>query len=99
MTSGERGLAGADPGRRLVSLTVNGSRRLVPAAAVLLAALRDDLGLTGAKLGCGEGACGACTVLVDGEPDKACQRTAESAASRRITTIEGLGPRAGGLGG
>jgi isoquinoline 1-oxidoreductase len=73
-----------------VTFIINGSRQSVPAAATLISALRDHLGLTGAKLGCGEGACGACTVLIDGEPVKSCQRTAASAAGQRITTIEGL---------
>jgi isoquinoline 1-oxidoreductase len=77
-----------DPER--VVLTVNGTDRLVPSSAVLLFALRDELGLTGAKPGCGEGACGSCTVLVDGEPVRACQQQAGSMAGRRITTIEGL---------
>lgn len=57
--------------------------------------LRRDLGLTGAKLGCGEGACGACTVLVDGTPVLACQRRAGDVAGRSVTTIEGLADAAG----
>ena len=61
----------------------------------LLAFLRRDLGLTGAKLGCGEGACGACTVLVDGMPVLACQRRAGDVAGRSVTTIEGLADAAG----
>src|SRR5262245_31371366 len=56
----------------------------------LLAAVRDRLGLTGAKLGCGEGECGACTVLLDGEPVRSCQRSVESVAGGMVTTIEGL---------
>ncbi len=74
-----------------VSFNVNGWHRSVPAASDLIDALRGQLGLTGTKLGCGEGECGACTVLIDGEPVRSCQRTAASAAGRRITTIEGLG--------
>jgi nicotinate dehydrogenase subunit B len=58
--------------------------------ASLLAYLRSDLGLTGVKEGCGEGACGACTVLVDGRPVLACQLRAEEVAGHSVTTIEGL---------
>jgi aerobic-type carbon monoxide dehydrogenase small subunit (CoxS/CutS family) len=56
----------------------------------LLEVLRDDLGLTGAKYGCGEGRCGACTVLVDGTPTRSCNTTVGTAAAHEITTIEGL---------
>jgi aerobic-type carbon monoxide dehydrogenase small subunit (CoxS/CutS family) len=56
----------------------------------LLGVLRDDLGLTGAKYGCGEGRCGACTVLVDGEPIRSCITKLGAVAARAITTIEGL---------
>ena len=56
----------------------------------LLSVLRDDLGLTGAKYGCGEGRCGACTVLVDGEPVRSCVTRLGAVAAREITTIEGL---------
>jgi len=75
---------------RLINLTINEAPAQLPDSAPLLPALRDRLGLTGAKVGCGEGACGACTVLVDGEPVRSCQRTAGSVAGRAITTIEGL---------
>ena len=75
---------------RQITFTVNGTIASVPESAPLLSALRDELGLTGAKPGCGEGACGACTVLLDGEPVRSCQRTAGSVAGRTITTIEGL---------
>jgi isoquinoline 1-oxidoreductase len=61
----------------------------------LLAFLRAGLGLRGAKLGCGEGACGACTVLVDGVPVLACQRRAGEVAGRSVVTIEGLADAAG----
>src|SRR5262245_6637708 len=57
----------------------------------LLELLRDDLGLTGAKYGCGEGRCGACTVLVDGAPVRSCVTALRTVATREITTIEGLG--------
>ena len=56
----------------------------------LLDVLRDDLGLTGAKYGCGEGRCGACTVLIDGEPARSCITKLGAVAAREITTIEGL---------
>jgi len=56
----------------------------------LLTALRDELGLTGTKYGCGEGQCGACTVLMDGTPRRSCQIPVSAAASKPITTIEGL---------
>src|ERR1700686_5281643 len=57
---------------------------------MLLWVLRDDLGLTGSKYGCGEGQCGACTVLVDGAPTRSCVTHATSVAGKPITTIEGL---------
>jgi len=56
----------------------------------LLAVLRDVLGLTGTKYGCGEGQCGACTVLIAGAPRRSCQIPVRAAASKSITTIEGL---------
>jgi aerobic-type carbon monoxide dehydrogenase small subunit (CoxS/CutS family) len=56
----------------------------------LLYALRDELGLTGSKYGCGEGQCGACTVLVDGTPRRSCMLPVSDAAGKSITTIEGL---------
>lgn len=52
--------------------------------------LRDELGLTGTRFGCGIGLCGCCTVLADGEPIRSCQTTATEVAQRRITTLEGL---------
>jgi len=57
----------------------------------LLYALRNALGLTGTKFGCGAGQCGSCTVLIDGEPARSCVVTVSAAAGHRITTIEGLG--------
>jgi aerobic-type carbon monoxide dehydrogenase small subunit (CoxS/CutS family) len=77
----------------VTELRVNGSKVRVDADAgrSLLNVLRDDLGLTGAKYGCGEGRCGACTVLVDGEPVRSCITTVRTAAAHEITTIEGLG--------
>jgi nicotinate dehydrogenase subunit A len=56
----------------------------------LLGVLRDDLGLTGAKYGCGEGRCGACTVLIDGAPTRSCITKLGAVAAREITTVEGL---------
>lgn len=82
---------------RQITFTVNGTSAQAPGSALLLSALRDQLGLTGAKLGCGAGACGACTVLVDGEPVRSCQRTAGSVQGRAIVTVEGLGGPGGGL--
>ncbi len=62
----------------------------IPAERSLLEVLREDLGLRGAKPACGEGACGACTVLLDGEPVRACVTEACAAAGRSVTTIEGV---------
>lgn len=56
----------------------------------LLSVLRDELGLTGTKYGCGEGQCGACTVLMDGAPRRSCQIPVSAAAAKSVTTIEGL---------
>ncbi len=58
----------------------------------LLSILRDELGLTGTKYGCGEGQCGACTVLVAGEPVRACQLSVEEVGARPVLTVEGLAP-------
>jgi aerobic-type carbon monoxide dehydrogenase small subunit (CoxS/CutS family) len=75
-----------------VTLRVNGSARDVDvtAADTLLVVLRDALDLTGTKYGCGEGQCGACTVLVDGQAARSCQSKAATLQGRAITTIEGL---------
>lgn len=74
-----------------MNVTVNGEGRDVPnARRNLLSYLRFDLGLTGAKYGCGEGLCGACTVLVDGQPLKACMSNVGAVAGGSITTIEGV---------
>jgi nicotinate dehydrogenase subunit A len=62
----------------------------VDAERTLLSVLRHELGLTGTKYGCGEGNCGACTVLIDGEATRSCITPVTSAGGREITTIEGL---------
>lgn len=79
---------------RRVRLSVNGGvyERDVEPRRTLLDTLRDDLGLTGAKLGCDMGQCGACTVLVDGEAVYACLLLTVEMAGRAITTVEGLAP-------
>jgi nicotinate dehydrogenase subunit A len=77
---------------RVTELQVNGTRRRIDADSdrSLLSVLRDDLDLTGTKYGCGEGQCGACTVLIDGQPAHSCRVKVGTAAGRQITTIEGL---------
>jgi aerobic-type carbon monoxide dehydrogenase small subunit (CoxS/CutS family) len=76
-----------------VALKVNGEAHLVdvPPTRRLLSVLRDDLALTGAKHGCGEGACGACAVLLDGRPVASCLLPVGAAEGRAVTTVEGLG--------
>ncbi len=76
------------------TLNVNGKAYTVnvDASTPLLWTLRDVLGLTGTKYGCGIEVCGACTVLVNGEPEKSCDMDTSSAAGKKITTIEGLSP-------
>jgi aerobic-type carbon monoxide dehydrogenase small subunit (CoxS/CutS family) len=77
---------------KTIELHVNGVRQRIDVdpEASLLGVLRDGLGLTGSKYGCGEGLCGACTVLIDGAPARSCVTPAGGAAGKRITTIEGL---------
>ncbi|MFP5353583.1 MAG: (2Fe-2S)-binding protein [Gemmatimonadota bacterium] len=77
-----------------ITLTVNGTRRTFDGDPTmpLLWYLRDELGLTGAKYGCGIAACGSCTVHVDGQPVRACTRRMESLDGVSVTTIEGLHP-------
>jgi aerobic-type carbon monoxide dehydrogenase small subunit (CoxS/CutS family) len=74
------------------TLQVNGQRHTVTTdvARPLLYVLREDLKLTGTKYGCGEGQCGACTVLIDGKRNHSCMVPAKEAADKAITTIEGL---------
>jgi aerobic carbon-monoxide dehydrogenase small subunit len=77
---------------RMLSFTVNGRKRRVrvPPMKRLLDVLREDCRLTGTKEGCGEGECGACTVLVDGAPVNSCLVPAAQMEGRRIVTVEGL---------
>jgi len=79
---------------RITELNVNGRRRRIDADPdrTLLSVLRDDLDLTGAKYGCGEGQCAACTVLVEGQAAKSCLAKVGAMAGKRIVTIEGLAP-------
>jgi CO/xanthine dehydrogenase Mo-binding subunit/aerobic-type carbon monoxide dehydrogenase small subunit (CoxS/CutS family) len=82
-----------NPRLPLTAFEVNGSSVALPVSPVrrLSSVLRDDLHLTGVKVGCDAGDCGACTVLVDGEPVCACLMPVASATSTKITTVEGLG--------
>ncbi len=75
-----------------ITLLVNGKKRAIDVSpeTPLLWVLRDTLGLTGTKFGCGMALCGACTVLVDGEAVRSCQLGVGEARGKRITTIEGL---------
>jgi aerobic-type carbon monoxide dehydrogenase small subunit (CoxS/CutS family) len=74
------------------TLAINGAEHTVEVSAdhSLLSVLRENLNLTGTKYGCGEGQCGACTVLVAGRPVRSCRTPVVSAAGKKITTIEGL---------
>jgi isoquinoline 1-oxidoreductase alpha subunit len=75
-----------------ITLNINGASQTVDIEpeTPLLWVLRDNLGLTGTKYGCGIAACGVCTVHLDGQPVRACQTAASAAAGKRVTTIEGL---------
>jgi aerobic-type carbon monoxide dehydrogenase small subunit (CoxS/CutS family) len=75
-----------------MDLNINGVRRGVQSdpERPLLYVLRDELDLTGTKYGCGEGQCGACTVLLDGTPVRSCRTPLRSAHGKKVTTIEGL---------
>lgn len=77
---------------QIIELTVNDQRREIMVAPrdVLIDVLRKSLGLTGSKIGCRHGHCGACTVLIDGKPSIACLTIALSCQGKEITTIEGL---------
>ena len=76
----------------MMKLTVNGKTHDIDVESdtPLLWVIRDEVGLTGTKFGCGVGACGACTVLLEGEPTRSCVLPMSSVAGRSITTIEGL---------
>jgi len=78
--------------QRITELHVNGNKLRVDANSdrSLLSVLRDDLDLTGSKYGCGEGQCGACTVLIDGVATRSCVTTVGAAAGKKLTTIEAL---------
>ena len=79
-----------------VTVTINGGRRqlVVPPNQVVADLLRDELQLTGCKIGCDQAVCGACTVLVDGQPTAACTTFAFELDGKAVTTIEGLGAAA-----
>ncbi|MPZ60255.1 MAG: 2Fe-2S iron-sulfur cluster binding domain-containing protein [Propionibacteriales bacterium] len=83
-----------------IRLHVNGTAYdvTVPARRLLSDALRHDLGLTGTHVGCEHGVCGACTVLIDGEPTRSCLMLAVAAEGHEITTVEGLAEDDGTLG-
>jgi len=76
------------------TLSVNGKKRTVDVdpETPLLWVLRDTIGLTGTKYGCGEGYCGSCTIHVDGEATRSCTLAVESLGDKKVTTIEGLSP-------
>ena len=78
--------------QRVTELLVNGNKLRVDADSdrTLLSVLRDDLDLTGSKYGCGEGQCGACTVLIDGVATRSCVTRVGAAAGKKLTTIEGV---------
>ncbi len=76
----------------MITLNVNGNRHVVDASpdTPLLWVLREKLGLMGTKYGCGIGLCGACTVHIDGEPQRSCLMEVKDAQGKKITTIEGI---------
>ncbi|MEZ4451118.1 MAG: (2Fe-2S)-binding protein [Nannocystaceae bacterium] len=88
------GATAIGPGPAPLRLQVNGEARTleVPPSTTLLVALRDHLGLRAAKEVCDRGACGACMVLVDGEPMNSCMMLAHDGEGRELTTVEGLAP-------
>jgi aerobic carbon-monoxide dehydrogenase small subunit len=77
-----------------IELLVNGASvaQAVPVRLLLSDLLRDELGLTGTHVGCEHGVCGACTVLLDGQPVRSCLTLAVAADGREVTTVEGLSP-------
>jgi isoquinoline 1-oxidoreductase alpha subunit len=80
----------------MISLTVNGKARQVDVDpnTPILWVLRDTLGMTGTKFGCGAALCGACTVHLNGQPIRSCSTPVSAAVGKKITTIEGLSPNA-----
>jgi aerobic-type carbon monoxide dehydrogenase small subunit (CoxS/CutS family) len=76
------------------TLTINGKPRSVSSSpdTPLLWVLRDELGMTGTKFGCGKGLCGSCTVIANGEPIRSCSTAVGDVSGQKITTIEGLSP-------
>ena len=78
----------------MISLTVNGKRHDLDVSSdmPLLWVIRDSIGLTGTKFGCGLSQCGACTVHLDGEPVRSCVTPVSSVGTKRVTTVEGLSP-------
>jgi aerobic-type carbon monoxide dehydrogenase small subunit (CoxS/CutS family) len=73
-------------------LNINGEQHevIVEPDVALLTVLRDELNITGSKFGCGEGVCGACTVLIDGKPSRSCITPVSAVAGKEVITIEGL---------
>jgi isoquinoline 1-oxidoreductase alpha subunit len=90
----EDGISTAEKSTLMVQLRINGTERRIDADPnmPLLWVVRDLLGLTGTKFGCGVGACGACTVHLDGQPIRSCITALSDATDHDITTIEGLSP-------
>lgn len=80
------------PNLHTITFTLNGRKlqKTIPASTMLLNFIRDELNLKGAKPGCEEGECGACTVLIDGEPVNSCLYLAVNIDGKEVTTIEGL---------
>jgi len=85
--------------KQLIELTINNRiyEVAVDARDLLLDVVRKKVGLTGTKKGCGDGDCGACTVLIDGKPELACIKLAIACQGKKITTIEGLAQEGGAL--
>jgi len=77
-----------------MTLEINGAEHEIdsPSSATLLSVIREKVGLTGTKYGCGEGQCGACTVLLDGESTRSCMTPVRGAVGKQIRTVEGLAP-------
>jgi len=100
LARGYKPRASGEPKARPLTLVVNGRNLRIPAGdrrKDLLTFLREDLDLTGAKRGCGIGVCGACTVLADNKPVRACRTLVADVLGRSLTTIEGLAAPDGGL--